>query len=81
MRLKVFFVWRRDEDGPEALAIMDEWSYDENPEWWDDEKRRQIAEVGTDTIYVTRDAVVDIPSGAVEALFELPELTGRVDAS
>ncbi|MGL5816619.1 MAG: hypothetical protein ACRCYR_03580 [Phycicoccus sp.] len=33
---------------PEVLAVVDEVTLDDNPDWWDSEKREQLHRVGDD---------------------------------
>lgn len=53
------------EHAPEVLAVCDEWTLDENPQWWVDEIAKQKAAVGDDaaafavvTIELSADALM-----------------------
>lgn len=52
MRIKVLFIQRREDYpgqlGPELLAAVDEFSDSDNPKWFEEEKRKQLAAVGDD---------------------------------
>jgi hypothetical protein len=70
MRVKLLFIQRREDYpgqfGPELLAAVDEFTDDENPEWFEGEKVNHLAAVGSDavasavvTIEVPVDQVMD----------------------
>lgn len=50
MKLTVLFIQRKEQYPgqrlPEALAIVDEGTMEENPEWWPKEVQRQLKDVG-----------------------------------
>ena len=54
------------EFGPEILAVCDEFTMDENPQWWTDEVARRTRQIG-DEASAWAEVVIDLPIDAVMA--------------
>lgn len=69
------------EHAPEVLSVCDEWTMDENPEWWDKEVAMRKRTVGSDASAFA-EIVVDLPTDTVmAALYPAPIVPATIVAT
>lgn len=85
MRAHLLVLHRKEsysgEFGPEILSVCDEFTMDENPQWWADEVARNKAEIGSEAS-AWAEVVIDLPTDAViAALYPSPTVPATIVAT
>lgn len=57
--------WYPGEHAPEVLSVVDEWTLDENPEWWSSEVTKQKASIG-DEADAWAEVDIHLPASVIE---------------
>lgn len=85
MKIYLLVMHRREDypgqHGPEVLAVVDQWTLDENPEWWDAEVARQKSLVGGDAAAWTVVTAVLDQDELMRALYPLNEVRAVLSAA